>query len=204
VQRTSAALLALAVVIASLLLAAPAESASPPWRGVLTFDKNWQNQFDSELTWTLYHRESDGRWKAVETRSWRAGAGLPGKVGRNSCATSKGWLPNGTYRLRQNDESGGRLIKGRAFRLDDKACPSGTVRHNLYVHTEQGPGNAQCRDRRGDQRCRWEFPRVNDYKSLGCIKMSPGDLAELVRLFQRHFSAGVRYATGQVSLRVVS
>jgi hypothetical protein len=194
----------LLAVLASLLVAAPAESAPRPWRGELVFDKNWKNQFNSRLTWRLHQRQAGGGWKVVETRSWRAGSGLPGKVGRNSCATSKGWLPNGTYRLRQTNDNPGRLIKGRAFRLDDKACPSGKVRHNLYLHTEQGAGNRQCPDRRGDQVCRWEFPRINDYKSLGCIKMSPRDLAELTTLFHRHFAAGVRYPVDQVVLRVVS
>ena len=83
---------ALAVLVASLLLAAPAGSATPPWRAVLTFDKNWQNQFDSRVVWQLYQRQADGAWKVVETRSWRAGSGLPGPVGRNSCKTSKGWF----------------------------------------------------------------------------------------------------------------
>ena len=202
--RLSTALVALAVVTGSLLLAAPAGSATSPWRGVITFDKNWQNQSSSRLTWTLYQRQPAGAWKVVETRSWRAGSGVRGRVGRNSCATSKGWLPNGTYRLRQYNENHGRLIKGRAFRLDNKACPGGRVRHNLYLHTEQGAGNTQCRDRRGDQVCRWEYPRVNDYMSLGCIKVSPHDLAELVALFHRHFAAGIRYAADQVSLRVVN
>ncbi len=189
----------------TLLVSAPAESASsPPWRGVLTFNKNWNNQFNSRLVWRLYQRQAGGAWKVVEAKSWRAGSGLPGAVGRNSCTTSKGWLPNGTYRMRQSNDWHGRLIKGRAFRLDDKACPRGKVRHNLFVHTEQGARNRQCPNRRGDQVCRWEWPRYNDYKSLGCIKMSPGDLAELVGLFQKHFAAGVRYPSDRVALRVVN
>jgi len=40
VKRATRALAALAVVAASLLIAAPAGSAPPPWRGVITFDKN--------------------------------------------------------------------------------------------------------------------------------------------------------------------
>jgi hypothetical protein len=192
------------LVLASVLVAAPAESAPPRFRGVLTFDKNWNNQFSSRLVWRLYERQANGTWKLTVSKSWRAGSGLPGRVGRNSCATSKGWLPNGTYRMRQFNDYHGNVIKGRAFRLDDKACPSGKVRHQLFVHTEQGAGNRQCPDRRGDQACRWEWPRINDYKSFGCIKMSPGDLADLVRLYHRHFGAGVRYPKGRVVLRVVN
>jgi hypothetical protein len=196
-----ALLLALA---SAFFVSAPAESASSPWRGVLTFNKNWNNQFNSRLTWRLYQRQAGGAWKVVEARSWRAGSGLPGRAGRNSCLTSEGWLPNGTYRMRQSNDYDGRLIKGRAFRLDDKACPRGKVRHNLFVHTEQGARNKQCANRRGDQVCRWEYPRYNDYKSLGCIKMSPGDLAELVALFHERFAAGVRYPSDRVALRVVN
>jgi hypothetical protein len=199
-----AVLVGLLVVAAPLFVAAPAESAPTTWRGVLTFDKNWQNQFSSRLTWQLYQRQAGGAWKVVETKSWRAGSGLPGRAGRNSCARSRGWLPNGTYRLRQSNNYRGNVIRGRVFRLDDKACSNGRVRHNLFLHSEQTAGNGQCRDRRGDQPCRWEFPRVNDYKSLGCIKMSPGDIAQLTALFHRHFAAGVRYAANQVSLRVIS
>jgi hypothetical protein len=203
VRRLLAVLVALAVLVGPLLVAAPADSATSPWRGVLTFDKNWHDQFDSRLTWRLYHRES-GRWKIVTTRSWRAGSGLPGRGGKDSCATSRGWLPNGTYRMRQYADYGGNVIRGRAFRIDDVACSTGHVRRDLFVHTEQGAGSRQCPDRRGDQACRWEWPRINDYKSLGCIKMAPGDLAQLTALFRRHFDDGVRYPADRVVLRVVS
>jgi len=198
---------AVPLLVVSVLLAvpaAPAASASPPWRAVLTFEKNPQHQFQSRMVWRLYQRRAGGAWKLMQTNSWRAGSGLPGKDGRNSCATSKGWLPNGTYQVRQSDDYHGNVIKGRVFRLDDKACSSGRVRHNLFLHTETGAGNRQCADRRGDQACRWEYPRINDYKSLGCIKMAPGDLAELVRLYHQHFGAGVRYPKARVVLRVVS
>jgi hypothetical protein len=203
VRRVPAVLAALIVLAASLLLAAPAQSAPPQWRATLTFDKNWNNQFNSRLIWRLYQRTGTS-WKLTQNKSWRAGSGLPGKVGRNSCATSKGWLPNGTYRLRQSNNYHGNVIKGRAFRLDDKACPSGHVRHDLFIHTEQGAGSRQCPDRKGDQACRWEFPKVNDYKSFGCIKMSPTDLADLVRIYHQHFGAGVRYPKARVVLRVVN
>jgi hypothetical protein len=203
VQRLTTVLMALAVVMASLLIAAPADSATPPWRGVITFDKNWKSPSSSRLVWQLYQRQAGGAWKVVETRSWRSGSGKLGKRGRNSCVNNRGWLPNGTYALRQYDNYPGNLIKGRAFRLDDKACPSGNRRFDLFVHTEQGAGNRQCPDRKGDQVCRWEFPRFNDYKSAGCIKLAPGHLAELVTLYHRHFKAGVRYPKDQVVLRVV-
>jgi hypothetical protein len=202
-KRTMAVLLGLLVVAASLFAAAPADSASSPWRGVITFDKNWTSPSNSRLTWQLYQRQG-GTWKVVETRSWRSGSGMLGKSGRKECVNNKGWLPTGTYNVRQYDNYGGNKIKGRAFRVDDKRCSTGNRRFDLFIHTEQGAGSRQCANRRGDQLCRWELPRYNEYKSAGCIKLAPGDLAELVRLYQRHFHAGVRYAQSQVVLRVVN
>ena len=140
----------------------------------------------------------------MQTRSWRSGSGMLGKTGRNSCVKNKGWLPNGSYAVRQHNNYNGNLIKGRAFRIDNKRCPNGTSRVDLFIHTEQGARNRQCANRRGDQVCRWEYPSYNDYKSRGCIKLAPSHLAQLVRLYQAHFSAGVRYPTGRVVLRVVS
>ena len=128
VIRLPSVLVALVLLAASLLLAAPAESATSPWRGVLTFDKNWQNPANSRLTWQLLQRQSDGTWKTVEKHYWRSGSGMLGRAGRNSCVNNQGWLPNGTYAMRQYDNYGGNLIKGRAFRLDDKRCASGNGR----------------------------------------------------------------------------
>jgi hypothetical protein len=202
-KRTTAVLLGLLLLATSLLVAAPADSATPPWRGVITFDKLWSSPSDSRLTWQLLQRQSGGSWKVVETKSWRSGSGMLGKGGRNSCVNNKGWLPSGTYNVRQYDNYGGNKIKGRAFRVDDKRCPTGNRRFDLFIHTEQGAGSKQCPNRRGDQLCRWELPRYNEYKSAGCIKLAPADLTELVRLYQRHFRAGVRYSQAQVVLRVV-
>ncbi len=202
-KRMMAVLLGLLVVAASLLVAAPADSATSPWRGVITFDKNWKSPSNSRLTWQLYQRQGTA-WKIVETKSWRSGSGMLGKAGRKECVNNKGWLPTGTYHVRQYDNYAGNKIKGRAFRVDDKRCSTGNRRFDLFIHTEQGAGSKQCANRRGDQLCRWEFPRFNDYKSAGCIKLAPGDLTELVRLYQRHFSANVRYAKSQVVLRVIN
>ncbi|MCW2761644.1 MAG: hypothetical protein JWR85_1845 [Marmoricola sp.] len=203
-KRTLAALVGLLVVAGSLLVTAPAGSASSPWRGVITFDKNWQSPSNSRLVWQLSQRQGNGSWKVVQTKSWRSGSGKLGKRGRNSCVNNMGWLPNGTYAVKQYNDYPGHLIKGRAFRLEDKRCATGNRRFDLFIHTEQGARNRQCANRRGDQLCRWEFPRFNDYKSAGCIKLAPGDLAQLVALYQRHFAANARYPKSQVVLRVIN
>ena len=174
-------------------------------RAIITFDKNWSDPSDSRLTWTVVRRTDDGVRHVVEQLSWRAGSGMLGKVGRNECAKGRGWLPDGRYRLRFFRDYHGNLIKGRAFRLDDHRCRNGrTWRVQLFIHTEQGAGNVQCADAPGDQPCRWELPQINDYKSAGCIKLAPDDLAELGRHFLRFYEAGVRYSKARVVVRVVS
>ncbi len=201
--KITVVLATLGLLLASLMLAPPAGSATPPWRASITFDKNSANPSNSRLIWRLSQRTA-GKWKVVQTRSWRSGSGMLGKTGRNSCVKNKGWLPNGTYAVRQHQNYGGNLIKGRAFRIDNKRCVNGTNRVDLFIHTEQGARNRQCPNRRGDQVCRWEVPAYNDYKSAGCIKLSPTHLYQLTRLYHQHFSAGVRYSKARVVLRVVS
>jgi hypothetical protein len=173
-------------------------------RAIITFDKNHDDPSSSTLTWKVVRQGDDGVWRTIEKVSWRAGSGMLGTTGRNACAKGRGWLPNGTYRLRFHRDYAGNLIKGRTFRLDDKRCRDGRWRVQLFIHTEQGAHNTQCPDAVGDQVCRWEFPEVNDYKSAGCIKMAPDDLAELSAHFLRFYRAGVRYSKARVVVRVVA
>ena len=81
-------------------------------------------------------------------------------------------------------------------------CANGTLREQLFIHTEAGAGNTQCANVPGDQLCRWEFPKINDYTSHGCIKMSPSAILALTRDYHRFFHAGVRYSTARVRLVV--
>ena len=86
---------------------------------------------------------------ASRTDSWRAGSGLPGGRATNSCVKGHGWLPNGRYSLRQYDDYAGNLIHGRAFRLSDKRCANGTLREQLFIHTEAGRRQPAVRQRAG-------------------------------------------------------
>ena len=194
-----AALASVLLLIASMV---PAQAATASWSGVITFHKNYDNPQNSMLSWRLY-KITNGKRVLTDKAAWRTGAGMGGKRGTNSCINDVGWLPNGTYRLKHHANYRGNLIKGRAFQLDDKRCPNGNRRFALFIHTEQGANNTQCADRRGDQICRWEFPRYNDYKSAGCIKLSPGDLRDLSNRYLSRFRSGVRYGTSSVVLRVV-
>lgn len=157
-------------------------------RGVITFDKNWDDPQRSRLTWRVYRHEG-GRRTLVERKAWRAGSGFT-RRSTDACRKNDGWLPDGHYRPRLYANYWGSLIKGRAIGLGAKQCANGTWRTDLFIHTEQGDRNRQCPDRKGDQVCRWEYPRIDDYRSFGCIKMSPGDLRELVAAWRTHFALG--------------
>ena len=197
------ALLVALVLASSALVAVPAEATAPRLRAVITFDKNSSSPASSRLVWQLQKR-SGKAWRTVERRAWRAGSGMLGKRGKNSCIRNVGWLPNGRYGATLHRNYPGSSIKGTALRLDDKRCANGTIRQSLFIHTETGAGNRQCANRPGDQLCRWEYPTYNDYKSAGCIKLAPSALGELDRLFRKRFAAGVRHATSRVVVRVVS
>lgn len=157
-------------------------------RGVITFDKNGEHPQRSRLTWRVY-RHHDGTRTLVERKAWRAGSGFT-RRSTDACRKNDGWLPDGHYRPRLHADYWGSLIKGRAIGLGAKQCADGTWRTDLFIHTEQGEANRQCPDRKGDQVCRWEYPRIDDYRSWGCIKMSPGDLRELVTAWRAHFDLG--------------
>jgi hypothetical protein len=171
-------------------------------RAQITFTKDTAHPWHSTIAWDAARQRADGSWKVLAHDSWRAGSGLPGRSTENACVKGQGWLPNGTYSLRQYDDYHGNLIHGRAFRLDDKRCANGTLREQLFIHTEAGAGNTQCADVAGDQLCRWEFPRINDYTSHGCIKMSPSAILALTRDYHRFFHAGTRYPASRVRLVV--
>jgi hypothetical protein len=190
-------------LLCSLLLHGPVSSAVAVepgvLRGVITFDKNWKDPHRSTLVWRVF-RHHGGERTLVERKQWRAGSGFT-KDSTNACRKNDGWLPNGGYQPRLYANYWGSLIKGRAIGLGQKRCADGTVRTDLFIHTEQGDANRQCPDRKGDQVCRWEYPRINDYRSFSCIKLSPRDLAELDAAWRRHFDLG---ADSRVRVRVVA
>jgi hypothetical protein len=170
---------------------------------VITFDKVRQHPFRSRIIWRAFRQTDDGSWRLLERADWRAGSGFGGPSTTNECVRGRGWLPDGAYSFVQYDDYRGNLIKGRAFFLGSKRCRNGTLRTELFIHTETGAGNHQCANRPGDQICRWEWPKVNDYRSAGCIKMSPGDLLALTRHYHRWFRPGVRYPTRRVRVQVI-
>lgn len=170
--------------------------AAATYYGVFTFDKNPQNPSNSRLYWDVYRSDLDSP-RRISTVSWRAGSG----VVADSCAKGRGWLPNGTYSVKLHQNYGGSVIRGRAFELGNHRCANGTMRTELFIHTESGNNNRQCANAAGDQACRWEFPAINDYRSAGCIKLSPGDLRAASEAFRRFYAPERNYSA---RLRVIS
>ena len=196
--RLLLALLALVAGLAVVPASAPPAGAQDSYRyAVITFHKNYANTFRSTLTWQVFRVSGRSRTTLVR-KQWRAGAGYF-RDSTNACAKNRGWLPDGGYRPRLFRDYHGSLIKGRAVYLGQKACANGTVRTDLFIHTEQGAGSRQCPNRKGDQVCRWEYPKINDYRSYGCIKLAPGDLHELYDAWRRYFPLG---APDRVRVRV--
>jgi hypothetical protein len=171
-------------------------------RARITFTKRPAHPWRSRIAWDAWKQGADGRWTRVAHDSWRAGSGFPGRYTTDACAKNRGWLPDGSYTVRQYDDYHGSLIHGRAFRLSDKRCADGTVRQDLFVHTEAAAGNRQCADGPGDQLCRWEYPTINDYTSHGCIKLSPTAILALVRAYEQYLRPGVTYPRSKVHLLV--
>lgn len=101
--------------------------------------------------------------------SWhRAGSG---NGGMSACQYGN-WLPLGNYTVQfHHDGYNGSLIRGRVWRLQDFYCAhNGVWRTELFVHTEETQDRGQsCTSHPDDLFC-WEG--VNDYYSLGCIKVA--------------------------------
>jgi hypothetical protein len=183
-------LVALVALACGLTVApvAPASAQGSYRYALITFHKNHQNAHRSMLVWRVY-RVSGGTTTTVVRKKWRAGSGyFPDST--NACAKNRGWLPNGRYRPALFNDYHGSVIKGRAIYLGQKRCANGTLRTALFIHTEQGAGSRQCADRKGDQPCRWEYPKYNDYRSYGCIKVAPGAMKELHDAWRRYFRLG--------------
>ncbi|MFF7444407.1 peptidoglycan-binding protein [Streptomyces sp. NPDC008122] len=150
--------------------------AKPVIKGYsLQFSKNWKNPTYSKLSLVR-----DGK----TLKSWRAGSGK----NKDECASGMGWLPSGTYKVQAHfTNRDGDAIDGYAIQLPNKPCrpKAGTkqkrvIRTDLFIHSEMTRYGTQGKDDPGrDDADRWE--NANDYKSLGCIKLTPTDIKDLFK-----------------------
>ncbi|MFK4213785.1 peptidoglycan-binding protein [Streptomyces sp. NPDC030920] len=148
----------------------------------LKFTKNQNHPMYSTLA--LVHNG-----KAVKT--YRAGSGM-GVT--NECASGEGWLPSGTYQVKghERDRNSGLQtgIKGYAIQLADKTCTpkagQKTVKRDaLFIHSEMLSDGTQAIDipLMDDDYYRWDGDI--DYKSWGCIKITPTDIKDLFSRLDR-------------------
>ncbi|GAA2615790.1 hypothetical protein [Streptomyces tubercidicus] len=161
----------------------------------LYFNKNQSNPHNSRL----YLMQSVPDAKDTVLAKYRAGSGDGGPRGKDECATSQGWLPNGSYQVLAHDahyNGGDQGINGKVIHVEDKLCENGrTTRAELFVHSEMWPEGSQASPEPGkDNPYRWEGS--DDYRSLGCIKLNPTDINNL-------FSKAERYGWPE-KLKVVS
>ncbi|XVS67820.1 hypothetical protein ACQPYE_17780 [Actinosynnema sp. CA-299493] len=163
------------------------DSAGPVQRIRFEFRKNHQDPTRSRLTLYRLTLYKDGPVRRVTLGSWRAGSGIGGNGrGQDPCATSVGWLPNGVYDAHPRETSyrdnfDGGLIFGTVWRLQNKKCAAGTMRTDLFIHSEMTPNRTQaCAPGAYRENQCWDGPA--DYRSEGCIKLKPADIAEAARL----------------------
>jgi hypothetical protein len=88
----------------------------------------------------------------------------------DSCVRNHGWLPNGTYspRYEKNHQTDSAVVKGSVWYLGDKACSSGRMRTELFIHSQGGNGGS------------WSD---RNYTSNGCIKINQTDRSYLAKFY---------------------
>lgn len=170
-KRTSTVLaFGLLVTAWQLSTAIPARAARSC--SYVEFDKG--SNINSDLLVHLFDQQA--RCSIVPI--YRVGSGLT----EDACQTNQGWLPNGWYDMTSTGMEhnyAGDLIRGRVWALQNKTCSDGTLRTQLFIHTEETTNNGQiCTSDNDDPWC-WDNTRAdpgaqvgsNDYKSVGCIKV---------------------------------
>ncbi|WP_299541720.1 peptidoglycan-binding protein [uncultured Streptomyces sp.] len=139
--------------------------------------KGYSLQFQKNRKYPTYSKLSlvrDGK----TLKSWRAGSGK----NTDECASGLGWLPSGSYKVQAHfTNRDGNAIDGYAIQLPNKPCRTGNVtRTDLFIHSEMTRNGGQGKDTpHHDDSDRWDG--ANDYKSLGCIKLTPGDIKDLFK-----------------------
>ncbi|MFB7917104.1 L,D-transpeptidase family protein [Streptomyces sp. NPDC056061] len=159
---------------AALMTAVLLPSVTPPAQAAaaattLVFDKNPQNHTRSKL---------DVYKGGVLRATFRAGSGL-GEA--DDCAVGRGWMPNGNWRIELKDRHyDGRLIKGHAIWLENMRCSAKTAtRTEMFIHSEMNRDGSQGKT----EARRWDGD--SDYRSNGCVKLNPTDIAKMFRLLDR-------------------
>jgi hypothetical protein len=175
--------IALLALGGSLVAGATPAHAAVTYNSYFVYDKNPSDPTNSTLHWYVYRTDLDPP-RLTTHETWRAGSGIGGTgAGKNDCATSRGWLPNGWYSMKLMETFNGSRIKGVVFQLNNKECAAGgTTRTELFVHSEMTSSGGQSCPTSGDDPFCWEGN--GDYKSEGCIKLKPADIKEAASYYK--------------------
>ncbi|MGW1198730.1 hypothetical protein ACWD4B_23270 [Streptomyces sp. NPDC002536] len=183
------ALAALSVATATVGLAPAVANATPQAAGssytYLEFKKG-SDPLNSRLRFVYVQRISGDRTHTTILDSWRAGSGDGSK---DTCATSRGWLPDGTYNIGTyypHHNGGPHGVNGIAWDIGNHQCHSGKWRTELFIHSRMLPSGAQ-----GSGPYHW----TGNYASNGCIKLSPHDIRELQSRYNNYPHPGKLYVS---------
>lgn len=168
----TAGALALAATLVPATASTAGELAQRPAAAAATtlvFDKNQKDPTNSRL---LVYK--GGKLQA----QYRAGSGLGSK---DPCATDRGWIPNGNWKITGRTTKRDTAIKGYAVQLQDMKCsPSSKKKRTaMFIHSEMNRDGSQGRT----EPRRWDGP--GDYKSYGCVKLHPNDIKKMFSLLNR-------------------
>jgi hypothetical protein len=136
-------------IAAALTAAATALPATPAFAAQIRYDR-------TGITTSSLH---------LSPSAWRAGSGQV----QDACQVGRGWLPTGYYDMWGHWNNYDSTIKGRVFYISNKACQYGTLRTELFIHTEETSTTGQYCPTSGDDPYCWEGDF--DYESNGCIKI---------------------------------
>ncbi len=156
----------LALAALALGLIVPATPAAAGTQVFFAFHR-WTNT-NSYLT---VNRQDVMSGQILNQIGLRAGSG----ISTDECWVKHGWLPGGWYNIVAHfDNYNGSLIKGRVWQLSDMRCMggTGTLRTELFIHSEETSNNGQYCPTPGDDPFCWEG--TSDYYSEGCIKLAHG------------------------------
>jgi hypothetical protein len=128
-------------------LATPANAVAGTY--YYTFTKTSSTPTSAPTSKLLFWHSLNPDYPPKLVGQWKAGSGSS----TNSCTSNVGWLPNGTYKIKQAFSNHHGDVTGPALYLSDKACSAGTLRTELFIHSSYP----------------WSS---GHYKSLGCIKLA--------------------------------
>jgi hypothetical protein len=167
---------ALGALVALTVVAPPAQAlytvnygASSPINATFYYTKYAASPLNSTLVLWM---TSGGNAYRLEAPSG-SGDGTLGP-GRDECATNHGWLPNGQYHSGVGatttqffyKTAGDPVIRGYVWYLGDKPCSGGTLRTELFIHSQGLSGWTNA-----------------NYASNGCIKVNQDDRTGLAYMY---------------------